>query len=46
MKLLFKLGVWKEQHGSNQYFWMTTMGSLSNNVGDGNENGKKPIDLH
>ena len=27
-------------------FWITTMGRLSNNVGDGNENGKKPIDLH
>ena len=27
-------------------FWITTMGSLSNNVGDGNENGKKAIDLH
>ena len=27
-------------------FWITTMGRLSNNVGDGNENGKKAIDLH
>ena len=44
MKLLFKLGVWKNNMVAT--FWITTMGRLSNNVGDGNENGKKAIDLH
>ena len=29
-----------------QNFWMTTMGSLSNDDGDGNENGKKAIGFY
>ena len=29
-----------------QNFWMTTIGSLSNDDGDGNENGKKAISFY
>ena len=29
-----------------QNFWITTMGDLSNDNGDGNERGKKAIGLH
>ena len=32
-------------HGSKN-LWITTMGSLSNDDGDGNENGKKSVRLH